>query len=118
MPAMLSSPYVLTILMLIGSNVFMTMAWYWHLRFKEVPLFGVIMLSWGLAFIEYCLAVPANRWGSAVYSAAQLKTMQEVITLVVFAGFSVLYLKEPLGWNHALGFAFIAAGAFFIFHKW
>ena len=74
--------------------------------------------GWGIAFFEYWLAVPANRWGSAVYSAAQLKTMQEVITLVVFAGFSVLYLKEPLGWNHALGFAFIAAGAFFIFHKW
>ena len=74
--------------------------------------------SWGIAFFEYWLAVPANRWGSAVYSAAQLKTMQEVITLVVFACFSVLYLKEPLGWNHALGFFFIAAGAFLIFHKW
>lgn len=82
----------------------------------SLPL--VIMVSWGIAFFEYWLAVPANRWGSAVYSAAQLKTMQEVITLVVFAGFSVLYLKEPLGWNHAIGFAFIAAGAFFIFHKW
>jgi uncharacterized protein (DUF486 family) len=115
MPAMLSSPYVLTILMLIGSNVFMTMAWYWHLRFKEVPLFGVIMLSWGLAFIEYCLAVPANRWGSAVYSAAQLKTIQEVVTLTVFAVFSVLYLHQALNWNHAVGFALIAAGAFFVF---
>jgi hypothetical protein len=72
----------------------------------------------GIAFFEYWLAVPANRWGSAVYSAAQLKTMQEVITLIVFAGFSVLYLKEPLGWNHGLGFALIALGAFFIFHKW
>ena len=112
---MLSSPYVLTILMLIGSNVFMTMAWYWHLRFKEVPLFGVIMLSWGLAFIEYCLAVPANRWGSAVYSAAQLKTIQEVVTLTVFAVFSVLYLHQALNWNHAVGFALIAAGAFFVF---
>jgi len=115
MPAMLSSPYVLTILMLIGSNVFMTMAWYWHLRFKEVPLFGVIMLSWGLAFVEYCLAVPANRWGSAVYSAAQLKTIQEVVTLTVFAVFSVLYLHQALNWNHAVGFALIAAGAFFVF---
>jgi uncharacterized protein (DUF486 family) len=76
------------------------------------------MVSWGIAFFEYWLAVPANRWGSAVYSAAQLKTMQEVITLVVFAGFSVLYLKEPLGWNHALGFFLITAGAFLIFHKW
>ena len=118
MPAMLASPYVLTILMLLGSNIFMTIAWYGHLRFKEVPLAGVIVASWLIAFVEYCLAVPANRWGSAVYSAAQLKTMQEVITLIVFAGFSVLYLKEPLGWNHALGFGFIAAGAFFIFHKW
>ena len=72
----------------------------------------------GIAFFEYCLAVPANRWGSALYTAAQLKTMQEVITLIVFAGFSVLYLKEPLGWNHGLGFALIAAGAFLIFHKW
>jgi uncharacterized protein (DUF486 family) len=88
------------------------------LRFKEVPLIGVIVASWGIAFFEYCLAVPANRWGSAVYSAAQLKTIQEVITLVVFACFSVLYLKEPLGWNHALGFLFIAIGAFLIFHKW
>ena len=77
-----------------------------------------ILASWGIAFFEYCLAVPANRWGSAVYSTAQLKTMQEVITLVVFAAFSVLYLKEPLGWNHALGFLFIAIGAFLIFHKW
>ena len=83
-----------------------------------MPLAGVILASWGIAFIEYCFAVPANRYGNAVYSAAQLKTMQEVITLVVFAGFSVLYLKEPLGWNHALGFLFIAIGAFLIFHKW
>jgi uncharacterized protein (DUF486 family) len=112
------SPYLTPILLLTGSNVFMTAAWYWHLRYKDVPLFKVILISWGLALIEYCLAVPANRYGSAVYNAAQLKTMQEVITLVVFAAFSVLYLKEPLGWNHALGFAFIALGAFFIFHKW
>ena len=114
MPA-LASPYVLPILMLLGSNVFMTMAWYWHLRFKEVPLFGVILLSWGLAFVEYCLAVPANRWGNAVYTAAQLKTMQEVITLVVFAVFSVIYLHQAITWNHAIGFALIAAGAFFVF---
>ena len=112
------SPTVLPILMLFASNVFMTFAWYGHLKFKESSLPLVMLVSWGIAFFEYWLAVPANRWGSAVYSAAQLKTMQEVITLVVFAGFSVLYLKEPLGWNHALGFAFIAAGAFFIFHKW
>ena len=117
MPA-LSSGYVLPILMLLASNVFMTFAWYGHLRFKESPLALVIVVAWGIAFLEYCLAVPANRWGSAVYSAAQLKTIQEVVTLLVFAVFSVLYLKEPLGWNHALGFAFIALGAFFIFHKW
>ncbi len=111
-------PYLLPILLLIGSNVFMTLAWYGHLRFKEVPLGYVIVASWGIALIEYCLAVPANRWGNAVYTTAQLKTMQEVITLLVFAGFSVVYLKEPLAWNHALGFALIAAGAFFVFQKW
>ena len=112
------SPALLPILMLFASNVFMTFAWYGHLKFKQSPLPMVVMASWGIAFVEYWLAVPANRWGSAVYSAAQLKTMQEVITLVVFAGFSVLYLKEPLGWNHALCFLFIAIGAFLIFHKW
>ncbi|MEA2994268.1 MAG: uncharacterized protein QOD40_3188 [Alphaproteobacteria bacterium] len=111
-------PYLLPILLLIGSNIFMTLAWYGHLRFKEVPLGYVIVASWGIAFVEYCLAVPANRWGSAIYTTAQLKTMQEVITLLVFAGFSLLYLKEPLGWNHAVGFALIAAGAFFVFQKW
>jgi uncharacterized protein len=109
------SPYLLPILLLIGSNLFMTTAWYWHLRFKEVPLPTVILISWGLAFVEYCLAVPANRWGSSVYSAAQLKTMQEVITLLVFAAFSVVYLKQPMTWNYAIGFALIAAGAFFVF---
>ena len=84
MPNLPVSPYVLPIVMLIASNVFMTVAWYGHLRFKEVPLAGVILASWGIALVEYCLAVPANRWGSAVYSTVQLKTMQEVITLVVF----------------------------------
>ena len=118
MPAILASPYVLTVLMLLGSNIFMTVAWYGHLRFKEVPLAGVIVASWLIAFVEYCLAVPANRWGSAVYTTAQLKTMQEVITLLVFAGFSLVYLKEPIGWNHLVGFALISAGAFFIFQKW
>src|SRR4051794_33231741 len=88
MPAILVSPYVLPILMLLGSNIFMTLAWYGHLRFKEVPLAGVIFAAWGIALVEYCLAVPANRWGNAVYTTAQLKTMQEVITLLVFAGFS------------------------------
>jgi uncharacterized protein (DUF486 family) len=112
------SPYLLPILLLAGSNIFMTFAWYGHLRFKESPLLAVILLSWGIALAEYFLAVPANRWGSAVYTTAQLKTMQEVITLLVFAGFSVLYLKESLSWNHAVGFALIALGAFFVFHKW
>jgi len=87
---------------------------YGHLRFKEVPLIGVIVASWLIAFVEYCVAVPANRWGSAVYTTAQLKTIQEVITLLVFAGFSVVYLKEPLTWNYAIGFGLIALGAFFV----
>jgi len=112
------SPQLSPILLLLASNVFMTFAWYGHLKFKESPLALVVMVSWGIALFEYWLAVPANRWGSAVYTAAQLKTMQEVITLIVFAGFSILYLKEPLGWNHGLGFALIALGAFLIFHKW
>ena len=118
MPAVLASPYVLPILMLLGSNIFMTLAWYGHLRFKDTPLFGVILAAWGIAFVEYCLAVPANRWGSAVYTTAQLKTIQEVITLLVFVGFSFAYLKEPVGLNHAIGFALIALGAFFVFQKW
>lgn len=112
------SPYLLPILLLLASNLFMTTAWYWHLRFPEVPIWRVVLISWGLALIEYCLAVPANRWGATVYSPAQLKTMQEVITLIVFAGFSWLYLNQPLAWNHAVGFAFIALGAFFVFHRW
>jgi uncharacterized protein (DUF486 family) len=115
MPPTFISPYLLPVLMLIGSNVFMTTAWYWHLRYKEVPLLSVILISWGLALIEYCLAVPANRWGSAVYSATQLKIMQEVITLSVFAVFSIVYLGQGLTWNTVIGFGLIAAGAFFVF---
>jgi uncharacterized protein (DUF486 family) len=115
MPAILASPYLSPILLLIGSNVFMTTAWYWHLRYKEVPLWSVILISWGLAFIEYCLAVPANRYGSDVYSAAQLKTIQEVVTLTIFAVFSIVYLKQGITWNHVVGFALIASGAFFVF---
>jgi hypothetical protein len=114
MPASLLS-YWLPPLMLVASNLFMTTAWYGHLRFKSAPLFIAILASWGIAFFEYCLAVPANRWGSAVYSTVQLKTMQEVITLVVFSGFSAVYLNQPLTWNHAIGFALIAAGAVFVF---
>ena len=114
----IATHWLTPILLLFGSNVFMTLAWYGHLRFKEAPLWMVIFAAWGIAFVEYCMAVPANRWGNGVYTTAQLKTMQEVITLVVFVGFSALYLKEPLGWNHAVGFALIGAGAFFIFQKW
>ena len=103
------------IAMLLASNIFMTVAWYGHLKYQSSPLWIAIIVSWGIALAEYCLAVPANRWGSAVYSAAQLKSMQEVITLLVFAGFSVLYLDEKITLNHAIGFALIAAGAFFVF---
>jgi uncharacterized protein (DUF486 family) len=109
---------VVTVALLVASNVFMTFAWYGHLKHKAAPLLLVILVSWGIAFFEYVLQVPANRWGSSVFSAAQLKTIQEIITLTVFAFFSVLYLKEPFTWNYLAGFAFIALGAFFIFHKW
>jgi len=105
------------IVLLIGSNLFMTVAWYGHLKFKESPLPLVILASWAIAFVEYCLAVPANRIGHAVYSAAELKTMQEVITLVIFAGFSVWVLGEPLTCKHAIGFTLIAVGAGVIFYK-
>lgn len=108
-------PHVLPIVLLSISNLFMTLAWYGHLKFKAAPLVLVILASWGIALIEYIFAVPANRWGHSVYSAAELKTIQEVITLIVFAGFSVWVLKEPLGWNHAVGFGLIALGAWFIF---
>jgi len=111
----LSAAHLTPVLMLLASNVFMTVAWYGHLRFPHAALWLVILISWSIAFVEYCLAVPANRIGHAVYSAAELKTIQEIITLVVFAGFSVLVLKEPLGLNHLVGFGFIALGAFFIF---
>ena len=111
----LSSPQVLPVLLLVGSNVFMTVAWYGHLTYKSAPLWLVVLASWGIAFFEYCMVIPANRIGHEIYSTAQLKTIQEVITLLVFAGFSVVSLKEPLGWNHAVGFTLIAAGAAFIF---
>ena len=96
----------------------MTFAWYGHLRFREVALWKVVLISWGIAFFEYCLMVPANRIGSINYSTAQLKTMQEVITLVVFAGFSVFYLKEGLKWNYLVGFGFMILSVFFVFKKW
>jgi uncharacterized protein len=115
LPAFLLSPATTPILLLVASNVFMTLAWYGHLKFKSAPLLVVILASWGIAFIEYCLAVPANRIGHGHYSAAELKTIQEVITLTVFAAFSVLYLKEPLTWNHLVGFGLICGGAWFVF---
>jgi uncharacterized protein (DUF486 family) len=111
----LMSPKILPIVLLVASNVFMTFAWYGHLRFKAAPLYAAVLFSWMIAFVEYWLAVPANRIGHAVYSAAELKTMQEVITLCVFVVFSVFYLKEAITWNHLLGFALIAAGAAVIF---
>lgn len=109
---------VVTIGLLVLSNVFMTFAWYGHLKHKAAPLFLVILVSWGIAFFEYLLQVPANRIGHGHFSAAELKTIQEVITLGVFAIFSVTYLREPLAWNHLVGFALIAAGGFFVFHRW
>jgi hypothetical protein len=109
---------VVTVGLLLLSNIFMTFAWYGHLRFKAAPLLLVILVSWGIAFFEYLLQVPANRIGHGRFSAAELKTIQEVLTLTVFAAFSVLYLREPLTWNHLVGFGFVALGAFFIFHRW
>jgi uncharacterized protein len=109
---------VITIGLLIASNVFMTVAWYGHLKFKSAPLIAVILISWGIAFFEYVLQVPANRIGHGYFSAAQLKTIQEVITLTVFAVFSVVYLGEALRWTHFVGFGFIALGAWFIFAPW
>jgi uncharacterized protein (DUF486 family) len=113
----MTTAYWAPIALLIGSNIFMTTAWYGHLKFKESPLWIVVFISWGIALAEYWMAVPANRIGHEVYSAAELKTMQEVITLVVFAGFSVWVLGEPLTWKHAIGFALIAVGAGVIFCK-
>ena len=107
--------YLYPPLLLLGANLFMTVAWYGHLKFESKPLWLVVLASWGIAFFEYCLQVPANRWGHGLYNAAQLKTLQEVITLLVFAGFSTSYLGEPLKWNHWAGFALIVAAAWLIF---
>ena len=114
MPAPLGA-YITPVLLLVMSNVFMTFAWYGHLKFPHRALWVVVMVSWAIAFFEYWLAVPANRMGHQVYSAAELKTLQEVITLTVFAVFSVAYLGEKLTLNHAAGFLLIAAGAWFVF---
>ena len=125
-----------TIILLLISNIFMTFAWYGHLKYKASPLWIAILVSWGIAFFEYCFQVPANRlghadpnalgatntaeslWSTGTFNAAQLKTIQEVITLVVFCGFSVMYLKEPLRWNYVVGFGFLVLAAYFIFKKW
>ena len=106
------------IFLLLISNIFMTFAWYGHLKFKSSALWAVILVSWGIAFFEYCFQVPANRIGYSTYNAAQLKTIQEVITLVVFSFFSVFYLKEQFKWNYLVGFALIVLAVFFIFKKW
>lgn len=111
------SKFILPILMLTVSNVFMTFAWYGHLKFKSSALWVVILVSWGIAFFEYCFQVPANRIGHEVYNAVQLKTIQEVITLIVFSAFSVLYLKEQFRWNYLVGFVFIVLAVLFIFKK-
>ena len=108
-------PKVAPIVLLVCSNLFMTLAWYGHLKFKSVPLATVVLVSWGIAFVEYCFAVPANRIGNAVYSPAELKTIQEVITLMVFAGFTAVYFKEPLSLAQGAGFALIALGAILVF---
>ena len=96
----------------------MTFAWYGHLKYKGSALWIVILVSWGIAFLEYCFQVPANRIGHEFFSAAQLKTLQEVITLIVFSIFSIFYLKEEFQWNYLVGFAFIILAVFFIFKKW
>lgn len=106
-----------TIIFLTISNIFMTIAWYGHLKYKNSPLWMAILISWLIAFVEYCFQVPANRWGYGQFNATQLKTIQEVITLVVFAIFSIVYLKEPMKWNYLVGFGFMVLAVFFIFKK-
>lgn len=107
-----------TVILLIISNIFMTIAWYGHLKYKESPLWKVIFLSWMIASLEYCFQVPANRIGHRHFSAAQLKTIQEVVTLAVFSVFSVIYLKEELKWNYLVGFSFMIVAVFFVFKEW
>lgn len=111
----LSFPTIAPIVLLVLSNVFMTFAWYGHLKFPHMAMWVAILVSWGIALIEYCFAVPANRIGYGAYTAAELKTIQEVISLTVFAGFAVFVLGERLTWNHAVGFGLIFLGAFFVF---
>lgn len=106
-----------TVILLLISNIFMTFAWYGHLKYRKVNLIATIFISWGIAFFEYCFQVPANRIGSYQFSTAQLKIIQEVITLVVFCFFSVLYLREELKWNHLVAFGFVVGAVFFVFKK-
>lgn len=106
---------MIPILLLVVANVFMTFAWYGHLKHKDVALWKVILISWGIAFFEYCLQVPANRIGYQQFSASQLKIIQEVITLVVFAVFSVFWLDEALRWNHLVAFGFLVGAVYFMF---
>ena len=117
MPPVPLTAYLLPVLMLLASNVFMTFAWYGHLKFKHSPLLLAVLASWGIAFFEYWLAVPANRLGHGHYSAAELKTIQEIITLVVFAGFSAWFLGQPLKWNHYAAFVLIVGAAFLMFYE-
>lgn len=116
------SPHIpvpaISIGLLLCSNIFMTFAWYGHLKFPSVSLWRVVIISWFIAFFEYCLQVPANRYGYGYFNAAELKTIQEILSLSVFMAFSVLYLGEELRWNYILGFAMIVGAAFVIFHKW
>lgn len=107
---------MLTVALLLASNVFMTFAWYGHLKYPEAPLWKAVLISWLIAFVEYCLMVPANRYGYLQFTGVQLKTIQEIVTLVVFCGFAVLYLGETLKWNHLVSFVCLIAAAYFMFH--
>ena len=107
-----------TIILLCIANLFMIIAWYGHLKFKNASMMTIIVASWAIAFIEYCFQVPANRWGHEYFTVTQLKVMQEVITLIVFAGFSMVYFKETFKWNHLIGFLCLVAAVFFVFKKW
>lgn len=109
---------MITICLLTISNIFMTFAWYGHLKYRNSALWKVILISWMIAFFEYCFQVPANRIGSYQFTTAQLKTIQEIITLVVFSVFSIFYLQEDLKWNYIVGFVLMVAAAFFVFKKW
>ena len=109
---------MLTFVLLLFSNIFMTFAWYGHLKYKDVPLWQATLASWLLASFEYMFQVPANRWGSATFSIGQLKTIQVIVELTVFTGFVRLYMKQAITWNYLVGFIFLFLGAFFIFREW